>query len=393
MAILTVAQALYLCGTSVDLTLTGLVGYRLAPEPAMATLPAALIAVATLAGTGPAAALLARCGRRVAFPAGAAAAALGGLISMAAVAAGSFALFCVGTALIGGYQAVAGYYGYSAADDAAARQRGRAVATVLAGGVVASLVGPFLATTGRDVLPVPYAGAYLLVTVLALASAGLLRRLPEASTTGDPPGGEADRAGGRPLWVILTRPRFLAGGLGGALAYLVMSLLMTAAPIAAVTHRHTVEQGASVVQWHLVGMFLPALISGRLVQWLRPAPVLAAGVLLSTLGVLTAASGTSQPRFVIALALVGVGWNLTFVAASTLVVGAYRPAERVRTQTAAQTLARLAAATGSLSAGALLATLGWHDTALLMLAPLVLTVGCVLLAARRSPRANIGSTA
>jgi MFS family permease len=380
LAVLTVAQALFLCGTSVDLTLTGLVGYRLAPTPALATLPAALITVVTLAGTGPAAALLARYGRRVAFPAGSVVAAVGGLVSVLAVSVASFPLFCLGTALVGGYQAAAGYYSFAAADDAPAGRRGRAIATVLIGGVVAAVVGPFLATTGVHVLPVPFAGAYLLVTVLALVSAGLLRLLREApaATTTDEP----DTAGARPLREIMRTPRFVAGGVGGAVAYLVMSLLMTAAPIAAVNHHHTVGQGAAVVQWHLVGMFLPALVSGHLVQWLRPVPVLVDGILLAVAGAVVAATGTSVATFLVALILVGVGWNLMFVAATTLVAAAYRPSERVRTQTAAQTMARVASAAGSLSAGALLTTIGWDRTALLTLIPLAIAAACLVPAIR-----------
>lgn len=385
LTILTVAQALFLCGTSVDLTLTGLVGYRLAPSPALATLPAALITVVTLVGTGPAAALLARYGRRVAFPVGSAAAAVGGLLSVLAVSVASFPLFCLGTALVGGYQAVAGYYSYSAADDAPARYRGRAVGTVMVGGVVAAVVGPFLATTGVHVLPVPFAGAYLMVTVLALVSAGLLRLLRENPDPTPPRTAEAG-ADARPLRTIMRTPWFLAGGVGGAAAYLVMSLLMTAAPIAAVMHHHTVGQGATVVQWHLVGMFVPGLVSGYLVQWLRPAPVLVGGILLAAAGAVAAASGTSVSAFMAALVLVGVGWNLMFVAATTLVVAAYRPSERVRTQTAAQTMARVASAVGSLSAGGLLATLGWHRTALLCLIPLGLAAACLVPAVRsRTP--------
>ncbi|BCJ31549.1 MFS transporter [Actinocatenispora sera] len=380
LAVLTVAQALFLCGTSVDLTLTGLVGYRLAPTPALATLPAALITVVTLAGTGPAAALLARYGRRVAFPAGSIAAAAGGLISVLAVSVASFPLFCLGTALVGGYQAAAGYYSFAAADDAPTGKRGRAIATVLIGGVVAAVVGPFLATTGVHVLPVPFAGAYLLVTVLAVVSAGLLRLLrePPAATPTDEP----DTAGARPLREIMRTPRFVAGGVGGALAYLVMSLLMTAAPIAAVNHHHSVAQGASVVQWHLVGMFLPALVSGHLVQWLRPVPVLVDGILLSAAGAVVAATGTGVPTFMVSLILVGVGWNLMFVAATTLVAAAYRPSERVRTQTAAQTMARVASAAGSLSAGALLTGIGWDRTALLTLIPLAIAAACLVPAIR-----------
>ncbi|MEV8632368.1 MFS transporter [Streptosporangium sp. NPDC051023] len=380
--ILTAAQALAMCGAAIDLTVTGLAGMRLAPDPALATAPFALITVATALGTYPASALMARIGRRAGFLLGSAAGLLSGLASVAAVTIHSFWLLCLSTAAIGLYQAFGGYYRYAAADDAPPYGRTRALSTVMAAGVVAAVVGPFVATSGQDLLSAPFAGSYLIVAALAAGSAVtllFLRLTPEgAGSRPDPAGDAATGAGAgtepdlgagvgrargtaaRPARVVLTRPIFVAGVGCAAVGQFAMMLLMTASPLAAVAHHHTVADGAMVVQWHLVGMFVTSPLSGRIVERYGATAGAVAGALLLATGAALAVTGDSRPHFVAALALVGVGWNFLSVTGGSLVVHAYLPPERARTQAAAELLGAAGATAGSVSAGALLALLGWN---------------------------------
>ena len=173
--VLALAQGLYVCGISVDLTLTGITGYQLAPDKALATLPFALITVGAAFITVAAAFILGRLGRRTGFALGSLAGAAGGLTSVYATMHGSFGVFCVGTALIGAYQGFAQYYSIAAADSVEPAKKSRAISTVLAGGVLAAIAGPALADASKDLIPhVMFAGAYQLVAVLALLSTALL---------------------------------------------------------------------------------------------------------------------------------------------------------------------------------------------------------------------------
>jgi MFS family permease len=384
LAILVTAQGLCYCGTSVDLTLTGIVGLRLAPSPALATLPFALITLAEVLTVTPASMLMARVGRRPVFVAGSVVAAVGGLVSVFAIDTRSFGLFCAGTASVGVYQSCATYYRYAAADEAPPGRRSRAISAVLAGGVAAAVAGPFLAAAGASFLPARYAGSYLLVTVLALASAGvllLLRLRSDPARRGAPGAGAAEPR--RPLRTIAGQRLFLTGVASTSVGFATMMFMMTAAPLAVVSHHHTLNQAAAVVEWHMVGMFAPSLFSGRLVARFGSRRCSLAGAALTAAGVGVAVLGYGQPQFLASLALVGVGWNLMYVAGSTLVTQSYRPSERARAQGAAEGVTAGFSALGSLSAAVVLGLFGWHGLALLVLPPLCLLT-LILFAALRS---------
>ena len=376
LGVLVTAQALYVLIASIDLTLTGLVGYGIAPTHALATLPFALIYVAGTLSTSPAAMLMARVGRRRGFVVGSAVAAVGGLVSALAVATHSFALFCVGTACVGVYQGFAVYYRYAAADAAPPERRPRAISYVVGGGVVAAVAGPFIATSSRHLLSVAYAGAYVVVTVLALASIAVLLALRMPREAGDGSGdAEADGladARARPLRAVLTQATFLVGVSGTAVGYLVMMLLMTAAPLAGQMSHHSTEQSAMVVQWHLIGMFAPALASGLLVERLGAPQTLVVGAGLAMLATAADVTGTSQWNFLLALGGIGVAWNLMQVAGTTMVIRSYRPSERTRTQAAAESCTAVAATTGALCSGVMLDTIGWSSLNFVALCALAL---------------------
>ena len=133
--ILSVCQGLFTCAISIDLTLTGLTGYQLAPDKLLATLPFAMITVAGAFATLFASFLMQRIGRQLGFALGSLICALGGGISVWSVFAGNFWTFCVGTSCVGIFQAFAQYYRLAAANSVETARKSRAISTVLAGGV------------------------------------------------------------------------------------------------------------------------------------------------------------------------------------------------------------------------------------------------------------------
>jgi MFS family permease len=356
--VLAVCQALYTSSVSIDLTLTGLVGYTLAEDKALATLPFSLITVAAALTTIFASFLMARIGRRAGFVLGAGVGALGGAVSVWAIFHHSFWLFCAGTATVGVFQAFAQYYRLAAADAVGIEDKSRAISTVLAGGVVAAVCGPLLAAWSKDWLaPVAFAGSYALVTGLGLVSVALLALLyrdaaPAVSTA-------ASHEAARPLGEIVRQPIFAAALANNALGYAVMMFVMTATPIAALACGHTIGDGAAIIQWHLVGMFAPSLFSARLIKRFGVLPVIGVGIALSALCGVLALRSTDLPHFYAALACLGVGWNFMFVGGSTLLAQSYRPSERAKTQAASEFTTFAFSALGSLFAGQLLARFGW----------------------------------
>ena len=369
--VLALCQALYTSSVSIDLTLTGIVGYTLASDKAFATLPFSLITVAAALTTVFASFLMAKIGRRAGFAIGASVGAAGGAISVWAIFHHSFVAFCCGTATVGVFQAFAQYYRLAAADAAGVAAKSRAISTVLAGGVVAAVLGPAIAAWSRDwFAPVAFAGSYAVVTVFGLASMALLLmvyRDDAASGASHAPSqvasatiaASAEAAAARPLAEIVRQPIFAAALANNALGYAVMMFVMTATPIAAVACGHTIGQGAEIIQWHLVGMYAPSFFSARLIDRFGVLRVIGAGIALSAMCGVIALRSADLPHFYAALACLGVGWNLMFVGGTTLLSQSYRPSERAKTQAASEFTTFGFTALASLFAGQWLARFGW----------------------------------
>ncbi|RBL83635.1 MFS transporter [Streptomyces cavourensis] len=373
--LLAICQGLFIAAISIDLTLTALTGHMLAPNKALSTLPFALITVAGAVVTWFASLLMQRIGRRNGFALGALAGAAGGGISVWAVFHSDFWAFCAGTALVGVFQAFAQYYRLAAADAVEPAAKTRAISVVMAGGVIAAIAGPALANWSRDLFaPVTFAGAYLMVALLALLSAVLLWAFYRDI---EAPGHAGDTQAGlpaRPLREVACQPIFVAALANNVVGSVSMMFIMTAAPLAAVACSHTISDGAGIMQWHLVGMYAPALFAGSLIQRFGLARILWAGMLLNVASALIAMGSPSLPAFYAALFCLGVGWNFMFVGGTTLLAQSYRPAERARAQGAAEMLRYAATALATLAAGPALDTFGWEALNAAML-PVVLAAG------------------
>ncbi|MBV7573223.1 MFS transporter [Pseudomonas sp. PDM32] len=357
-AVLAIAQGLFTAAIAIDLTLTGLTGYQLAPDKSLATLPFALITVAGAIATYFASTLMQKIGRRRGFVLGALTGAIGGLISVWAVFLNSFWLFCMGTAAVGVFQAFAQYYRLAATDSEPDNRKARAISLVLAGGVIAAFLGPLLASWSADLFPVLFAGSYVMVCLLGLASAALLwlgyqDALPEPLELHDheqPP---------RKLLTIFKQPISLAALSNNVIGGVVMMFIMTATPLAAVASNHSINDGASIIQWHLVGMYAPSLFAGRLIALFGLPPILFLGMALSAACGLIAQFSDSLTAFYIALLFLGVGWNFMFVGGTTLLTSSYHPSEKARVQGVAEFIQYTFTAFATLAAGPLLQLLGW----------------------------------
>ncbi|MFY1906004.1 MFS transporter [Achromobacter xylosoxidans] len=351
--ILAVCQGLFIAAISIDLTLTALTGHMLAPDKALSTLPFALITVAGAVVTWFASLLMQRIGRRNGFALGALAGAAGGGISVWAVFHDHFWAFCAGTALVGVFQAFAQYYRLAAADAVEPAAKSRAISVVMTGGVIAAIAGPALAAWSRDLFaPVAFAGAYLMVALLALLSAALLFGFYRDTETSVAAGEAQAGLPPRPLRAVARQPVFIAALANNVVGSVSMMFIMTAAPLAAVACSHSIGDGANIMQWHLVGMYAPAFFAGALIAMASP----------------------SLPAFYAALFCLGVGWNFMFVGGTTLLAQSYRPSERARAQGAAEMLRYAATAVATLAAGPALDAFGWEALNAAML-PVVLAAG------------------
>lgn len=370
-------QALYWSCSMIGITLTALVGLQLAPMNILATLPLCLWMLGNLLVVQPLSLFMQRQGRRPGLMLGAGAGVLGGLLSALGVWLSDFVLFCLGALPIGAYQASAMYYRFAALEAVTPSEKGRASAYVIGGGVLAAVLVPSLLLWSRRLLDSPFVGAYLLIALLALLALILLSRLREGTA---PP---RAKAGLKELRHLLRKPVIRAAIATTAVGNGLMVLVMNATPLAMSFCGFGLANSAQVIQWHMLGMFLPAFLAGPLVDRLgsRRVALLGGVVLLGSAAV--ALSGMQQLHFLLSSLLLGLGWNLMLVAGTTLLAEGHSEAERGQAQGLMELLNGTLAAGSAFAAGVLISGLGWSALNLVIL-PLVGLALLMLLPARRS---------
>jgi MFS family permease len=332
----------------------------LAPSKEWATLPFALLTVATAVSTLSASRAMSLHGRRPLFVAGSLCGAMGGGLAALAIVQSSFVTFCVANMLLGIFQACAQYYRFAVSEVVLADLRSRAIGHVVGAGLVAAIAGPTLATWARDVFaPHTFAGSYMAVLVLALVSIGVLwgLRLDKPVIV------DRTRQLGA-VWRLQALPGYRMAAANAAIGYTVMIFVMTATPLAIVDCGLSIGSAGSVIQWHLLSMFAPGLFSGKLVARWGSSRVMQLGASLFGVGCSVALTGTSLPFFGIALALNGLAWNFMYVGSThalTQALETQSPQDRALGQSVSEFFTFALVALGSLLAGAVFNAFGWSQ--------------------------------
>jgi MFS family permease len=382
---LAAAQALTGANSAVIFATGSIIGATLAPDISLATVPLSMYVLGMASGTLPTGAISRAYGRRTAFIIGTGCGTLTGLLGAYAILRGSFVLFCCATFLGGLYGAVAQSYRFAAADGASAAFRPKAVSWVMAGGVFAGVLGPQLVQWTMDIWP-PYLFAFSFVAqaVVALVAMAVL------SGVDAPKPAPADMHGGRPLFEIARQPRFIAAALCGVISYPMMNLVMTSAPLAMKMCGLTVSDSNFGIQWHIVAMYGPSFFTGSLIARFGAPKIVAIGLALEAVGAMIGLSGITALHFWATLIVLGVGWNLSFVGASALVLETHRVAERNKVQAFNDFLVFGMMAVGSFSSGQLLANYGWSAVNMVVFPPVMLGLAVLAFASfarRRRSRA------
>jgi len=344
--------------TTLTVTVSVLVGFSLAPNKAYATLPFTVQLIAGTLTTLPAALLMSRIGRKPAFMVATLFGMGASVLCTIAILQSNFSLFIAGCALIGIFNGFGYYYRFAAADAVDSEYKSRAISYVLAGGIIAAFIGPNLAGYTKDLFSEHlFAGSFSVIIgfyILSLILLGLLR-LPESAR-------QADRLhiSGRPLGVIIKQPRFIIAVLTGMLGYGVMSLVMTATPLAMQHHHHPFSDTSFVIQWHVLGMFAPSFFTGSLIKRVGLLKIMLLGGLAGLACVVINLLGTSVPHFWLALFLLGISWNFLFIGATTMLTETYQAEERFKAQAVNDFIVFSTVAAASLSAGALQHHFGWQ---------------------------------
>jgi predicted MFS family arabinose efflux permease len=383
LALLALCQGFMLTNNVAFIAINGLVGLALAPSAWLATLPVTAYVLGSAFSTGLVARSMRTLGRKRAFQLGLAVGIAALCLCAFAVMNKQFWLLVLGTFINGFYSANGALYRFAAVDVAPTAWKERAISLVMAGGLLGAVLGPNIAKWARNVLPVEFSGAYLIliaVGVLSLITISCVQ-LP-APVAADP------AKPGRSLAQIASQPKFVVAALAAAIGYGVMSLLMTATPIAMAQCKHPFGDAALVLEWHVIGMFAPSFFTGSLIKRFGVLRIMGVGALLNIACVAVALSGVALMQFLSALFLLGVGWNFLYVGGSTLLTQTYRPEEKNTAQGALDFCVFSTMGLSSFASGALVTSSGWAWLNALSLPFLVAVLASFVWLARNTARQN-----
>ena len=356
LVLLIVCQGLFLTNNVTFIAINGLVGLSLAPVSWMATLPVMGYVVGGAFSTSIVAKSQNYFGRKISFQLGLLVAVLSALLCAYAAISKNFWLLVAGTFIAGYYSANGQLYRFAAAELTEVSQRDKAVSWVLAGGILGAVIGPNLASWTKNIFDTAFLGAYLTLSIAGFIGIGVMQfiHFPEEFKT------KHHLSDGRSLKEILCQPVFMVAIIGAALGYGVMNLLMAATPLAMQICGLPFSDTALVLEWHVIGMFAPGFFTGSLIQRFGTLKIMGLGVALNLICILIALTGVDLHQFLIALFLLGVGWNFLFTASTSLAMSAYKPNERDKAQAAINFFVFGTMAFTSFGSGALITSQGWN---------------------------------
>ncbi len=370
--LLFLCQALVNASSISQVSMSALIGFSLAADKTLATLPYALQMAATMAASIPAGIIFARLGRKAGFYLGTACMLLGTVVFGIGVWQGNFLLYCLGALPTGIGFGIGQHYRFAAAEVAGPQARSRAIALVMAGGVVSAILGPELVKhTMLLTAPVLFLGTYVAMTLLPVIGAVLL----SVSEMPPPPPRAVSPT---PLRVIMARPAFVVAAVAGLVGYGSMNLIMAATPLQMMLCGYGVGDSTDIIRAHAIAMFAPGFVTGRLIQRFGAHAVICAGGVLTIACAALSLAGSAYATFVVSLMLLGLGWNFMFVGATALLSTAHDARERVRAQAANDFIVFGTVAITAFSSGALHSNVGWVAVNGAVVPPVILALGLVL---------------
>ncbi|MDO5631965.1 MAG: MFS transporter [Paracoccus sp. (in: a-proteobacteria)] len=384
-AVLVAAQAILGAQMSMIFIVGGLAGQMLTPNPCISTLPLSMIILGSALSARPLAGFMQRYGRRAGFSLAVLAGAIGAGISAAGLWLGSFWLFMAGSLFTGIYMAAQGFYRFAATDTASPEFAPKAISWVMAGGLAAAITGPALVRMTNDITAVPFLATYGAIIVLNLLGPLLFSFLDIPR----PPARTAATPSGRPLRDILRDPTIIVAMICGMVAYALMNLVMTSAPLAVVGCGFAPNDAASIVSVHVLAMFAPSFFTGHLIARFGAPMIVGAGLVILAGSGAVALSGVELSHFYGSLLLLGLGWNFGYIGATAMLTAAHKPEERARVQGINDFFVFGGVFLASLSSGGLMnclggdAQTGWSAVNMAMLPFLILAGGALIWLALR----------
>ena len=371
--ILILSQVFGFTAATVTVFISGIIGSDLSSIKTLSTLPPSIYVVGTAAATIFAAKIMSIIGRRLGFIFASVAGSISCLIGAYAIIIESFFIFCFAKFILGATMAFTHQYRFAAAESVEKEKAPKAISSLLLAGIVAAFLGIGLANyTKNFVSDNLYVGSYLTLAVLTLIPSFLLfffKDIREISFVSN------KENNSRNYSEFFSDPKFLQAITSAAFAYAVMSFLMTATPISMhIVHQLSLEKTGIVLQFHVLAMFLPSLVTGNLIKKFGYSNMMYLGVVFYILTILLSFFEPSFLNYFISLIFLGIGWNFLFISGTSLLVTTYKPDEKFKAQGFNDLLVFSSMALASLLAGILISIVSWKTVNLFCIPFLILII-------------------
>ena len=371
--ILILSQVFGFTAATVTVFISGIIGSDLSSITTLSTLPPSIYVVGTAAATIFAAKIMSIIGRRLGFIFASVAGSISCLIGAYAIIIESFFIFCFAKFILGATMAFTHQYRFAAAESVEKEKAPKAISSLLLAGIVAAFLGIGLANyTKNFVSDYLYVGSYLTLAVLTLIPSFLLfffKDIREISFVSN------KENNSRNYSEFFSDPKFLQAITSAAFAYAVMSFLMTATPISMhIVHQLSLEKTGIVLQFHVLAMFLPSLVTGNLIKKFGYSNMMYLGVLFYFFTILLSFFQPSFLNYFISLIFLGIGWNFLFISGTSLLVTTYKPEEKFKAQGFNDLLVFSSMALASLLAGILISIASWKTVNLFCIPFLILII-------------------
>lgn len=352
-----VCQALAFSVTPMLMFIGSIIGAELAADPRYATLPIAAMVVGTAVGTAPIALAMRRLGRKTVFVVIGIVGTLASAGIGEAIALQSFEIYCATVFLLGLCLAGVQQFRFAAMESVDNRRMPLAASLVLLGGIVAAVVGPELASLGKNITAIPYQGSFRFAAFGFAASAILLLLFYSPIPLQHTHHKQRDRALGQ----IIRQPAFVLAVASGAIGYAIMTFIMTATPISMHHHHgHNLADTKWVIQSHIAAMFLPSLITPWLIARFGIPRLIFIGLCAYFVCGLIAFLDQQVWSFWSALVLLGIGWNFLFVAGTSLLPSTYHASEQFAAQAVNDVTVFSIQAVAAIGSGWVISRFGWQ---------------------------------
>ncbi len=373
LSLLVLSQVFSFTAATVTVFISGIIGSQLSPIKTLSTLPPSIYVVGTAAATIIAAKIMSIIGRRLGFVLASVVGSISCLIGAYAIMVENFYIFCFAKFILGATMAFTHQYRFAAAESVEKEKAPKAISSLLLAGIVAAFLGISLSNyTKGFVSDYLYVGSYLTLAILTIIPSFLLfffKDIREVSLAFN------ENIKSRNYLEFLSDPKFLQAITSAAFAYAVMSFLMTATPISMhIVHQLSLEKTGIVLQFHVLAMFLPSLVTGNLIKKFGYSNMMYLGVVFYILTILLSFFEPSFLNYFISLIFLGIGWNFLFISGTSLLVTTYKPDEKFKAQGFNDLLVFSSMALASLLAGILISIVSWKTVNLFCIPFLILII-------------------